>query len=326
MTVYYAPIARLLGDLVVSLPPLQALIKEGKEVCLVLRSKAQYGLAERIPGLHSIILEEEFLRLNQENQCEIINLRDHPLQRDFVWGSPEFEEKYPGLKIDDMIRKICADFGISDGQSSLRPLQFVRKKEAEGKIVLIPGTAGPIKRWKTDNWISLYEELGALKKEVLMVGEPHFDSQLKELFKLGIPWIATPLLSDALDIVSSADAVIAVDTGLMHLAAHQGTPTIGMMRQNSFFARKIPNAKYLIANACSRECTAKEFAFTPNGSVFYKEDDAKKIYDYWTNLHCQVENRCMNSISVEDVVYNLNSMTASSTRLSARPRVGRSFE
>lgn len=301
--IYYAPIARLLGDLVVSLPPLQTLIERGNEVCLVLRSKAQDGIAERIGGLHSFINEHEFLSLNEREPQTLINLRDHPLQRDYVWGSPDFQSKYPGYKIDDIIRKICADFGIADGQDSLKPLQFISKEELNGKIVLIPGTAGPIKRWTTSNWLDLYERLKAERKDVVLIGEPRIDKQVSGLMKLGIPWVPTPELSDAIDVVSSAAAVVAVDTGLMHLAAHQGIKTVGIMRQNNFFARKIPNARYLTARSCAVECTTTEFNFTPNASVFYKEaDDAESIFAYWTSMNCQIEERCMTSISVDHVL------------------------
>src|SRR5579864_3254815 len=89
---YVAPISFGLGDLVVSLPAIQALIERGRaqgvETRLVARSEAQAGLAVRIAGLTGWVHEESFDRHDHDGR--FVDLRDHPLQRDWWWGSPEF--------------------------------------------------------------------------------------------------------------------------------------------------------------------------------------------------------------------------------------------
>ncbi len=40
-----------------------------------------------------------------------VDLRDHPLQRDHWWGSAEFEAAFGRLSINDILARICADFG-----------------------------------------------------------------------------------------------------------------------------------------------------------------------------------------------------------------------
>lgn len=68
MAIYFAPIARLLGDLVVCLQPLQQLIESGEEVRLVVRSESQIGLAECVHGLAGYIKESEFLERLSTNE------------------------------------------------------------------------------------------------------------------------------------------------------------------------------------------------------------------------------------------------------------------
>ncbi len=303
MTIYFAPIARLLGDLVVSFPPLQKLINDN-DVCLVLRSPAQEGLAQRIPGLGGSINESEFLKLALPDESKFYNLRAHKLQTDFLWGSAEFYLKYPNYGIADVIKDICDDFGISHGQEELLPLHSIPRNDCVNKVLLIPGTAAPFKRWPNRSWMQLYVILKSMGVAVVMIGEPRYNSQISELMHLGMPWVATPLLSDALDAVSSARAVVSVDTGLMHLSVHQGQNTIALFRQNTMFLREYPHVRYLVASECQRECREKEFDFCPNGKTLFQDFASDKIFEYWSNLRCTQGNDsiCMSAIAVESVI------------------------
>src|ERR1700674_2050017 len=87
--VWIAPISLGLGDLVVSLPAIQALIHRGRacgeEVWLVARSPAQSLLAGRITGLAGTVDEGSFNP--RPGDGRFVDLRDHPIQRDFWWGS-----------------------------------------------------------------------------------------------------------------------------------------------------------------------------------------------------------------------------------------------
>ena len=62
MAYYFAPIAEGLGDLLLMLPALTALIKTGVPTYLVIRSPKQEGVAELIPGLAGSIKEPDFLK------------------------------------------------------------------------------------------------------------------------------------------------------------------------------------------------------------------------------------------------------------------------
>lgn len=310
MMTYFAPIARLLGDLIVSLPPLQSLIESSKEdVYLILRSPAQEGLESRIPGLSGTIKESDFLKLSKPDRSIVYNLRDHPLQTGYVWGSPEFETAFPGYRISDVIRDICRDLKIEDGQTRLKALSFVSRPEVQGKIILIPGSSGPIKEWCSAKWLELQLQLKNSGFESLMIGEPRVNRQVAELLKSGMPWLPTPFISDALDLISSARAVVSVDTGLMHLAVHQGVKTVGLFRDYTMFLRDYPHTGILQAPACDPLCRQSEFAFCPNNTVFYTDWSRDSIFDYWNSLKCRSsESKCMARISVDSVLNELDKL------------------
>src|ERR1700722_13155094 len=102
--VLVAPVSYGLGDLVVSLPVAQALIAEGRdrgdETWLVSRSRSQALLASRITGLSGWI-DEADLEPGLSGD-RLVDLRDHPLQRDYWWGSPAFEAAYGPLGINEI--------------------------------------------------------------------------------------------------------------------------------------------------------------------------------------------------------------------------------
>ena len=60
---YFAPIAEGLGDLLITLPALKALIETGVPTHLVLRSPKQAGVAPLIPRLAGWLKEPDFLAL-----------------------------------------------------------------------------------------------------------------------------------------------------------------------------------------------------------------------------------------------------------------------
>jgi ADP-heptose:LPS heptosyltransferase len=274
---------------------------------LIIRSPAQEGLAHRIPGLKKVMKETEFLNLPPQERANVYNLRDHPLQSQFVWGSPEFYAEYPGFGIGDIIRVICKDLGIQDGQANLLPLNAIQRADSAGKIILIPGTAAPIKRWSSANWLRLHQELKLIGIDSVMIGEPRVNSQIAGLMKSGMPWIPTRTLADALDAISSSLGVVSVDTGLMHLAVHQGLKTVALFREYTMFLREYPHAKSLLAQSCAQECRAGEFSFAPNASTFFTDWGSDQIFSHWNALQCRVpeDQSCMSTITVEKVLAQL---------------------
>src|SRR4029453_3493130 len=237
MTNFIAPVSWGLGDLIVSLPAVQGLIACGQPTWLVTRSEFQVGLAERIPGLAGPIAEGELPGKFRPHTDAYYNLREHPIQTNYWWGSPEFERDFSGYRINDILDLICRDLKIPADFRRLVPLACEFKPEFSETIVFLPGSDGSYKCWPNENWQALGRKLQRLGMHCVMVGEPNNSNEVCELAQAGMSWVPTPTLAQALDVLSSSRAVVGVDTGLTHLAVHQGQPTVAVFRQNPIYYR-----------------------------------------------------------------------------------------
>ena len=85
----------------------------------------------------------------------LVDLRDHPLQRDFWWGSAAFEEAFGPLNINEILGRICADFGIDADLSGPIPLEAHPRPELGGSVLLVNETDGVDKAWPADRWAAV---------------------------------------------------------------------------------------------------------------------------------------------------------------------------
>lgn len=297
MAYYFAPIANGLGDLIVSLPALQALIKTGEPTYLIIRSPRQEW-PDLIDGLAGGIRECDFDPTSLTDRDTYFNLRAHPLQADYIWGSEEFEKKYPGFRINDVLKGICKDYGIDADFDRLIPLSSRNREEFKNKVVMIPGSGGIVKCWPAKQWVELASLLVENGQEVLVVGKPEQSEIVKALVDRQLDYFPTPDMRDALDVISSSACVIAVDTGLMHLAVNQGISTIALFRYNTMFSRDYKHARSLVARMCDAECVRREYSEVPNKMLEYAWDVGS--HEYWGTWRCAVEDeqeRCMTTIT-----------------------------
>lgn len=297
---YIAPAALGLGDLIVTLPVVQSLIDQGLETWLVIRSSDHAGIAERIAGLAGYCLEWEVpsKKIRQASGDVYYDLRDHDLQRDYWWGSPEFEQAFPGRKINDILRTICGDKGLNEVNfHRLAPLQSRFRQDLSTTVALVPGSAVAAKTWSGEQWLQLAKMLRLTGVPLAMIGEPTKSDVVAALIEEGVNWMATPTITDAIDVLSSCKAVVSVDTGLMHLAVQQATPTVGLYRQNPVYVRDQMHFAQLNAKlACGTECYQRERNCAHNGvdnSVDFKPGN-------WDC--CNSSSRCIDSISAESVL------------------------
>ncbi len=257
MSTYLSPAALGLGDLVVILPVVQSLIRSGRQVFLVVRAAEHMSLTERIPGIAGAILEWQ-LPSEITSADEHIDLRDHPLQREHWWGSKPFEQAYPNWHINEILAAICGDKGLHPDFANLQPLLNKRRDGMKDSVVFLPGSAVSFKCWSTANWLKLASLLSD-KFAVFVIGQPDSSTAVRDLIAEGCSWIETPSLADALDVVSSCAAVVSVDTGIMHLAVQQGTPTVGMFRWAPVYIREQANFRSAIAQKpCADICYERE--------------------------------------------------------------------
>jgi Glycosyltransferase family 9 (heptosyltransferase) len=284
-----APVSYGLGDLVVSLPAFQALIKDDQAVWLVARAPAQRLLAGRIAGLAGVVDEAELVCGPGDR---LIDLRDHPLQRDYWWGSAGFEAAWGPMNINQILALICRDFGIEADFSRPLPLEANPRPDLDGTVLLVHETDGAHKGWPAESWAALAAGLRADRYRVAQVtkGEGALPLDSRE-----VPAVvaATPAL--AVDVLSSCRAVVGVDTGLTHIAVQQGTPTVSICRRRSVYVRPWPHCAALRGEECTDECIAAETSYAYNEVV--------SLRDFRPGpRRCPSGQRCVTGARPEDVL------------------------
>jgi len=292
--VYVAPVSFGLGDLVVSLPAIQALIarggRHGEETWLVTRSVAQARLAERIAGLAGSVDEQSFDRDHPDGR--LVDLRDHPLQRDWWWGSAEFEDAFGTLAINDVLGRICADFGIDADFTRPVPLTACPRPELGASVLLVAESDGPSKQWSVDRWKSLADGLRASGRDVRLLTR---DEAAPEMRTLGVAEARAPSPGEALDMLGAAAAVVGIDTGLTHLAVQQGTPTVTICRAPAFYFRPWPHARAVVGDRCDAACIAADTERAYNDVI-----DLRGLR--WQPPTCPVGTRCLQSVLPDDLL------------------------
>jgi len=103
----------------------------------------------------------------------------------------------------------------------------------------------------------------------MVLGEPSRSSVVAELIDLGAPWIATATIQDAIDVISSAKAVLSVDTGLHHIAVTQGIPTVAFYQGYPLYYRERPNCYPLFSKPCPISCLQDLECAAPNLKLEY---------------------------------------------------------
>jgi hypothetical protein len=287
---YVAPVSFGLGDLLVSLPPVQGLIAAGWETWLVARAASQEELAHRIDGLCGVVREEDFDPAAA--QGSYFNLRDHPLQTRYWWGSVEFERVYGRLGINEILARICADLGVPAEFSQPVPLLASPRAEASGTVLLVTGSDGPAKQWPSECWLALVERMRGtgLEARVVLGG----GGLAEELRTAGVAGVDASTLGDAVDWLSGCRAVVGIDTGLTHIAVQQGTPTVAIHRGDAIFFRPWRHCRVVTGERCDPECLRRIQQVSHNEHV----DRPAAAWRPWA---CAVGGRCLAAISPDAV-------------------------
>lgn len=299
MSVFVSPIGTGIGDVLISLPVLQYLIDRNEKVSLVTRSFRQQGFGERIDGLAGEITEQNFEELPDKGRHRYVNLRDHPLQKDHCWGSPEFESFFGKTRIEAIITKIAEDFGISADFQSLAPLKHLPNSDLSKKIALVPGSDGFYKHWPHEFWMHAWQELKRKGHECVVLGKPQESPAVARLIQADIPWHETSSIAAAIDAISSVKAAITVDTGLMHIAVQQNIPTFALIHPQNFHHRSAKNCVNFESASCPAHCPRDG---APKAG--YAAPSALSVDLKFDNYQCQlpVNENCMASIVPEQIL------------------------
>ncbi len=108
--------------------------------------------------------------------------------------------------------------------------------KARPVVTLAPGAIGRGKRWDTAHFAALARLLTAQEIDVWVVGGPNEGPLAKTIADAGGPEVRDltgPDLRNAILALRAADAAVTNDSGLMHVAAALGTPTVALFGPTS---------------------------------------------------------------------------------------------
>jgi heptosyltransferase-2 len=103
-------------------------------------------------------------------------------------------------------------------------------------IALAPGAVGPSKRWPAEHYAGLARALTAQGSAVWVTGssaETDIAAEIRAANPANIRDLTGPDLRNAILALAAADLVISNDSGLLHVAAAIGTPSIGIFGPTS---------------------------------------------------------------------------------------------
>ncbi len=294
---FIAPVSFGLGDLVVSLPVVQAAVRagwcSGTETWLVTRSQSQAALAARISGLAGTVAEGDPATWPPEG---LVDLRDHPLQRDYWWGSPEFSAAYGTLSINEIIARIGADLGVIADFSAPVPLESRDRPDAKGLVLFVADADGTAKRWLPEHWVELAAGLGRRGLGVAVVTR---DGGSNVLVDQGLARFVAPTPGDAVDVLTACRAVVGVDTGLTHIAAQQGTPTVTLCRNPAVYFRDWDHTRLVTGSSCDPACQVAEETYAYNQRVHLGATHP-------TPRVCPANSACLDTIAPASVLQALD--------------------
>lgn len=161
------------------------------------------------------------------------------LWRDKEWINPEICKKYPFLKSGFIAEIFCRSAYVETST----PAYKIPCDSWNGDLpdILIATSASlPEKLWPTEKWVAVLAELKAAGKTVGILGAPpkpehaywkgvSTESELVEMGlaadlrgKLSLPQVAWAC--------GKVSAVLTLDNGILHIAASQGVPVVGLFR------------------------------------------------------------------------------------------------
>jgi heptosyltransferase-2 len=109
-------------------------------------------------------------------------------------------------------------------------------RDERREIALAPGAVGPAKRWPSASYADLARRLVAEGHRVWVVGGPAESALAAEIAAAApdaIRDLTGPDLRNAILALAAADVAVSNDSGLLHVAAALGTPSIGIFGPTS---------------------------------------------------------------------------------------------
>ena len=256
--VYVAPISFGLGDLVVSLPAIQALIAQGQhdgtETWLVAHARCP-DAAGRSHRWIDRLGDGAVVRPGRSRR----SLRRPP-------GSSTATRLVVGIagvratpselsRSTTSSSRICADLGIDADFTRPIPLTASPRPEYRSSVLLVTESDGAVeamvRRLVEVPCRTQFARTGTRRANRHSRRGGSRDARARDRGRARRHRPATRSTCSA-----SAAAVIGIDTGLTHLAVQQGTPTVTICRAPAVFFRPWPHARVVVGDRCDDACIA----------------------------------------------------------------------
>ena len=136
-------------------------------------------------------------------------------------------------------RALLAPLGVEPTAQPSIPADGVAAGRPDGRYVVLHlwpgGYQSWIKEWPQERWSALVRELAARSYAIVLTGGPA-DEQRTQAFAeacgsdghAAINTAGRLGLAEVVSLLGSSDCVVSVNTGIMHLAAAAGAPTVGL--------------------------------------------------------------------------------------------------
>ena len=154
-------------------------------------------------------------------KCHAIDRSRWVMCSTFDWPLLNRNEEPPLFYPNDFVKQLAP-----------LPIEGLRKQPngtAVPYVVCFHSTARAAKRWPTENWVELGKELSNQGYQVLFPWGSPEEMKISALMASQVPGAIVPRafsIEEAYRLVAHAELTIGVDTGLTHLAAVLGKPTI----------------------------------------------------------------------------------------------------
>ena len=122
----------------------------------------------------------------------------------------------------------------ADGKARQRLLAKHRLTTERPVVALCPGADyGPAKRWPEEHFAALARRCAEAGADVWVLGGPRDAGSIPSTATSAVDLAGRTSLLDAVDLLSAASAVVANDSGLMHVAAALDVPVVAVYGSSS---------------------------------------------------------------------------------------------
>jgi ADP-heptose:LPS heptosyltransferase len=182
------------------------------------------------------------------------------------------------LQVIGAVRNRLIDMGVSES-----PL-----------IVIHPGPSWPVREWPDVSWIKLLGNLHQQGyKNIFQIGTSQNaltpGATVNKTFNGAISLVDQLTLEETIVLISLANVFIGIDSGMLHVAASVGTPSVGLWGPTS------PQFRFAEKN--------RQFHITSGASC---QGCHHRVHrEHWIT-GCPYDIRCMKDINEKDVLNNID--------------------